>query len=198
MAQLLPSSGHGNGREAQAVLALGPFGLTLFLVSLGVLFLGGLAAYALVRARAPAWPPPAVPPLPQGLWISTGLLVAASGAIEVAARAVRAHRPVAIRAGLAGALACALAFLASQTVCWLRFVFAQPAVSPYGRLFLFLTGLHAAHVVGGVVPVVIFAVDARAERLPAPTDFRVRACATYWHFLAAVWAALFSLLLWSR
>jgi cytochrome c oxidase subunit 3 len=195
------SLGSGNGHDAlvptkeNPAPGAGPFGLALFLVSLAILFLVSLIAYAILRARAVAWPPPGLPPLPHGLWVSTAILALAGGAMETSARASRAHRPERLKVALAASLGLGLAFLVSQTVCWVRFVLAAPAVTLYGWLFFFLTGLHAAHVLGGLVPLVVLTVNAWHDRIAPPGSFGVRACATYWHFLGAVWLALFGTLL---
>jgi len=159
-----------------------------------MLFLGSLVAYAVVRLRAAEWPPPGLPPLPAGLLVSTVLLALASVALEVAARAGPTGPGSRRRVALATSLGLAFAFLASQTVCWIGFVRGSPAVTLYGWLFLFLTGLHAAHVIGGIVPLVILTVKAFHGLVPAGGGGGVRACATYWHFLALVWVALYGML----
>ena len=171
-------------------------GLALFLVSLGALFVGSLVAYAVVRARAEVWPPPDLPPLPGLLWLSTALLAAVSLALEIAARSRRPFRPDRLRASLATSLALALGFLGSQIVVWILFVRATPGVSLYGWLLLFLTVLHAAHVLGGLVPLVILTVRA-SHGLVGPGGHDVRSCATYWHFLGAVWIVLYGMLILS-
>ncbi|MFN8177186.1 MAG: cytochrome c oxidase subunit 3 [bacterium] len=195
------SVGSGNGHDAlvptkeNPAPGAGPFGLAIFLVSLAILFLVSLIAYGILRARAGTWPPPGLPPLPHALWVSTAILALAGVAMETSARAARAHRPERLKIGLAASLALGLAFLVSQTVCWVRYVLAGPAVTLYGWLFFFLTGLHAAHVLGGLVPLVVLTVNAWHDRIAPPGSSGIRLCATYWHFLGVVWVALYGMLL---
>jgi heme/copper-type cytochrome/quinol oxidase subunit 3 len=54
-----------------------------------------------------------------------------------------------------------------------------------------MTGLHALHVLGGVVVNVVILVAA-AESLKRP--YRVELAGLYWHFVDLVWIFLFPLL----
>lgn len=196
--------GHGNGKHAppgptkeNPAPGSEPFGLALFLLTLAVLFAGSLVAYAVIRSRAPEWPPPGLPPVPSGLWASTALLAAASVALEAAVRSLNPLRATRLRAALGASLGLGLAFLVSQAVCTVQFVQGMTAPTLYAWLVLFLTGLHAAHVIGGLVPLVITTVKAYHGLIPPPgaRGGDIRATAVYWHFLGVVWLTLFGVLL---
>jgi cytochrome c oxidase subunit 3 len=171
--------------------------MKLFLVSLGVLFAASLAAYALVRWQAPAWPPPDAPALPAGLWFSTLLIIVASVTIQRALTAARRDRRGALVRDLALTAAIGLAFLILQGFNWLalyRRIAAAP-LPPTARLFPFtfymLTALHALHVLGGLVHLEIVLVRARRGRYTARHHAGVEYAAMYWHFLDAVWIIMF-------
>ena len=89
-----------------------------------------------------------------------------------------------------------VAFLASQTVNWFALVAAKLTAKTnlYGFTFYMLTGLHAAHVVGGVIPLGVVTVRAWRGRYSSSFHPGVRYCGIYWHFLAAVWLVLFIML----
>ena len=53
-----------------------------------------------------------------------------------------------------------------------------------------LTGLHAIHVIGGVVSLLVVALRAYRERYSATEYMGVRLVTLYWHFLGAVWLVL--------
>jgi cytochrome c oxidase subunit 3 len=192
-------NGHGHGPVAtkdRPAPGAGAFGMGLFLVSLGVLFIAGIVAYAIVRSRAGAWPPPGTPPLPQVLWLSTALIVAGSVAMQWALTCVRANALLRFRIAISLTLALGLAFLASQTAAWIHLVEARSTVrsSLYGYLFYFMTGVHALHVLGGIVPLVVITVNAFYGRYTALSYAAVRFCTMYWHVLGVVWLVLFWML----
>ena len=165
-----------------------------------MLFLGGGVAWLAVGSAAGQWPPPGAPALPGGLAVSTGFLAIASALLEVAVRAVRRGRVLLLRMLLIGTVATAVAFLISQAVCWFRFLTPAGLADSglYGWLFYFLTGLHALHVVGGLVPLAVITVNAHYDRLPPRRATGVRHVARYWHFLGLVWLGLYGLFLTAR
>ncbi len=191
--------------------------MTVFLVSLGMLFSATVIGYLTIRFRARVWPPPGMPHLPLGLAVSTIVIIVASITGQRALRAAREDRAAAVRRGLAVTLGLGVLFLVCQVVNWAQLL---PAVrtmgvralsGPAGRvaapiahdptprqfafLFYTLTGLHALHVLGGLV-----ALSLTARRAWAGWDWsaqlrRVRHTVVYWHFLAAVWLVLYAALL---
>ena len=59
-------------------------------------------------------------------------------------------------------------------------------------MFYALTGLHAVHVLGGLVPLAIVTVAAYQGMYGRKKHAAVRYTAIYWHFLAVVWCAVFT------
>ena len=57
-----------------------------------------------------------------------------------------------------------------------------------------ITGLHGLHILGGMVALVRTARLVRAEPVVSPRlRLSVELCATYWHFMLAVWLVLLAL-----
>src|SRR5581483_6788637 len=80
-----------------------------------------------------------------------------------------------------------MGFLAAQITAW-RELMKQGvflAKSPHSSFFYIFTGLHAAHLVGGLVAlfVVLLAKSKRRELVDVSTY--------YWHFLGVLWLVLF-------
>ena len=177
----------------------GVFGMWLFLVTLGVLFVATILAYLVVRLNPdPAEPflPEDAPALPRTLLVSTFALVLASGAMHATVRAARAGRARAVARAAGVSLALAVAFLALQGWAWLELWRQQLRIqdSLYAWTFYVLTGLHAAHVIGGLVPLAVVWLRARRGRYADGRADGVVYCAMYWHFLDAVWLALYATL----
>jgi cytochrome c oxidase subunit 3 len=170
----------------------GRMGMWLFLASLGVLFTACLVGYLVVRLRAPEWPPPGSPSLPIGIWASTAVLIVLSALMILAERAAeRGRRETATRM-LTASLILAIAFLGSQVANWMRL--AADGVMPHQSLFVFgfyiLTFLHAAHVFGGLVPLILVTLRTRAGKYMYGASEGVHLVAMYWHFLGITWLAI--------
>lgn len=167
---------------------VGAFGLQLLLVALAVLFAATLIATWFFRDAAAQWGT-AVPSLPLGLFLTSGVLVILSWLVESAARA--AAKPARAASLLALGGLCALIFLAGQAWNWMALLGSQPQggrPSFYEFNFYLLTLLHALHVVGGLVFLAFAWNSARLASRTAPAILRHNA--VYWHFLAIVWLVI--------
>jgi cytochrome c oxidase subunit 3 len=169
----------------------------LLLASLGMLFGASLVGFLVLRLRAEQWPPAGTPPLPGGLWVSTGLLIVLSLALVMAVRAARAGRTSVLDRMLGVSVLLAVAFLVAQISNWMRM--AAHSVLPDQSLFVWffylLTILHAAHVLFGLVPLLLVTVRARAGRYTADDSETIHLVGMYWHFLLVTWVAIIVVLL---
>jgi cytochrome c oxidase subunit 3 len=128
--------------------------------------------------------------LPLTLWLSTGIIVASSVPFEAARRVYRRGNNR-LAARLFVVTACLGAgFLASQVTAWRELVRegAYMSQNPHSSFFYLFTGLHAAHLVGGLVMllVILFRKYPRREL--------VDVVVYYWHFLGVLWLVLFGVL----
>ncbi len=191
------ASGRLRATKERPLPEAAPLGLALFLGSLGVLFVGLVVAVVLVRFRVEDWRPEQAGGLPWPVWASTALLVVVSLALHRAVGAARAGGTAGVRGGLLVAAAAAGLFLGSQALAWADLQ-ARWGGGDVGALRVFtfhaLTGTHAAHVVGGLVPLAVAARRAFRGRYGPDDHGGLRLLATYWHFLDAVWLALLGVL----
>ncbi len=172
----------------------GRFGMAIFLISLSILFAASIIGYLVVRMRAQLWRTTNLPPLPSGLWLSTGILVACSVVIHYALVQTRRNNLGAARKFLLAASVLGTGFLVNQFVNWLALTAAQmppTARNLYAFTFYMLTGLHAAHVIGGLVQLGV--VTRRSFRGAYTAQYHpgITYAAMYWHFLDAVWVVMF-------
>jgi cytochrome c oxidase subunit 3 len=133
---------------------------------------------------------------PWPLWFNTALLLLSSGALQWAASAVKRGDLQATRRGVATATFFALAFLAGQLWVW-QMLTAQGylvAANPANSFFYLITGLHGAHLSGGLIALAVPAVRLARGAPPARLRGALELCSVYWHFLFAVWLAMFALL----
>jgi cytochrome c oxidase subunit III len=167
--------------------------LGVFLAVIGSLFALFFLAYSM-RMHMADW---RSLPAPKLLWLNTGVLVLASIALQWTSVAARRERMEDVKLGLVAGGISSLAFLAGQLLAWQQLTQAGffLAGNPANTFFYLLTAVHGLHLLGGLIALgrtaskVWRGFDASAIRLS------VELCATYWHFLLAVWVVLFSTLL---
>ena len=174
--------------DASPVLpSAGRIGLRVFMAVVTALFSLLILAYAM-RMREPDWMPV---PHPMLFWWNTGALVLASVAMAMARR-TDARQTIWLLAG--GALAALFVF--GQWTAWQQLSANGEGVAanPSNSFLYVFTGLHAAHVIGGLIVLAV-----TVARLRGHVDRAQRAvalCATYWHFLLAVWLVLMAVMWW--
>jgi len=174
----------------------GVFGMALFIASLTVLFIASVVIYLIVRTRSEAWPPPGAPRIPPLLIVNTIILLISSATMHTANSGIKTGRTGALKFGLTATTALGLAFLAGQAVVWHRLIALglPPGSNLYAFSFYWLTGLHAAHVIGGIALMLVVTRAAFLGRYSKINHPGVTYAAMYWHFLDAVWIALFLLI----
>ena len=188
------------GETGTRVPGVGVLGLSLFIASLTMVFGAAVVAYFVVRSRASEWPPPGTAELPAGLWLSTAFLLGVSLAIQSALGAIRRGAGPAFRRWLVAAFGLATAFLLSQAWNWQQFQLTDTRFDShlFGFTFYMLTGLHAAHVIGGWIALLFVVLRSRWDFYSRAGHQGVRLCAIYWHYLDVVWLILFALLIVPR
>ena len=169
------------------------FGLWLFLIALAILFAAALLAMLAIRLETSDWPDD-LPPLPAMLWWSTGVLLASTATIQVAVWMQRRQRGKTVARLLAVGLALSIVFLVLQTLAWFDWVssFNEAVRSrEVHRMaqtgFLVLTGLHGAHIIGGLIPLALVVWYAAVRGVSTAA---LQSVSIYWHFLDVVWIIL--------
>jgi len=165
--------------------------------TLSMFFGASVVGYLITRHQNAVWKTETMPALPVGLIASSILIASLSVSMHYALRAVRQNRFDALQRGLSVALLLGGAFVIGQVNNW-RSMYAATA-APDGRTlyaftFYMLTGLHAAHVIGGFVPLSIVLGKARRREYSSSNHEGVKLCAQYWDYLGIVWSILLAVL----
>lgn len=190
--------------DDEARFRAGRIGMWLFLASLAMLFAASLVGFVVLRIQLRDVWPQDMPPLPGMMVLSTAVLVASSGPMVGASWAAKWDMSGALRVALLVTLLFGLAFLFMQALAWRDWLplmaerLGQTAGARDHRYalasFFILTGLHAAHVIGGLVFLIMAL--ANAFRFTAGRNRAlVNHVALYWHFLDGVWLVLYATLL---
>ena len=172
-------------------------GVWLFLLMLSIFFASSIllfVLYVVLRLSPEAGSRPDAFYLPRSFVPSTILLVGVSGALEWSLQAARGNNSNGVRVASIAALVMGLLFMAIQSEGMYQLVTAASEArslrnSLYALTFV-LAFLHALHVVGGVVGLVITAFNANRDKYDRERNFALRFCTLYWHFLDVVWIML--------
>lgn len=181
-APVYESSGNPTGRLA----------MWWFLASEIVIFGGLVFTYLLFLWRYPEWTEEAAHTLAFAGAFNTFVLLTSSYFVVLAHDASH-HGKYRKAAGLlALTIAGGFVFLGVKAYEYAHEIQAGfvPARSVFWSFYYTMTGLHALHVIGGMVAMVIVALAVRKGQNPQ----RVEYVGIYWHFVDVVWIFLFPLL----
>jgi len=165
--------------------------------TLSMLFGASVVGYLITRSQNDVWKTASMPGLPLGLVASSVLLAALSGAMHVALRAVRQNRFERLQRALSVALLLGLAFVVGQAENWRSMyaaAIATDARTLYAFTFYMLTGLHALHVIGGFVPLLVVLGKAKRREYSSSNHEGVKLCLQYWDYLGVIWLILLGVL----
>jgi cytochrome c oxidase subunit III len=175
-------------------------GLGFFLAVATALFALTVCAY-FMRMMAADWRTFVFPSV---LWLNTGMLIASDLAMRSARTSARRAQMDRVRVGLAVAGLFSFGFLAGQVWAWQQLnasgYFAGSATgnvaaaSPANSFFYLFTGLHGAHVLGGLWVWATTAARAWRSTEVARVRASVELCTVYWRYLLLVWLVLLALL----
>ncbi|MDA0333946.1 MAG: cytochrome c oxidase subunit 3 [bacterium] len=178
-----------------APTAAGRMGLRLFLLSLAVFFAAGMVAFVASRLMRPTDGVAAIA-VPASLWLSTLLLLLSGIAVERSARYARRARIQETGRWLLVSLSVAMLFAGAQSVGMAELLQAHH-LSLTTRVIIGLDGLafgliliHALHVLGGMVLLIVLCVRTATGGLSLLHLPTVRSVASYWHFLEFVWLVM--------
>lgn len=175
---------NGTGR-----LSTGWWGMLCLIATDGILFAYLIFSYAYLGVQSPGeWPPGGAPALRLAL-PNTILLLASSVVLEIGSRRYKSGRnrstvPVLLLTALMGAL-----FVFVQVREWGNEPFGFTE-SSYSSIYFTLTGFHLAHVLAGIIALLVLAFWAFERRL-VRGGLHLQLGRMYWHFVDAVWLVVF-------
>lgn len=173
----------------------GKIGVWWFLASEITVFGGLITSYIVVRLGSSGWHEAAAHVnFPLGL-INTFVLLTSSLTMVLAFAAVEGGNPKRLRTSLWLTILLGLVFLGIKGVEYAGEIGAgfTPSAGIFWSFYYGMTGLHALHVLGGVVVNLILLIATLGDFL-RPNEHRVELAGLYWHFVDIVWIFLFPLL----
>lgn len=170
-------------------------GTWLFLATEVMLFGGLFSAYIILRVGAPTWPKAdEILNVPLAT-VNTMVLIFSSVTMVMAWASLKLKRLGRFRLFMGLTILCAFIFLGIKFVEYTtKFHHGHfPWTDNFFGVYFTLTGLHALHIVGGIIVNSYFFLVAGREWKNRPIMFtnRIENAGLYWHFVDLVWIFLF-------
>ena len=166
--------------------------MVIVILNESVVFASLLASYFYIHFNSVLWPPQGVkrPELVLSS-INTLILISSSLVLLWAAAGLRQENVGRFRIGLAITFLMGILFLGFQLYEYTRLDFL-PQEHAYGSLFWSITGLHALHVLAGLLMLAYLQVRAAFGHFTAKRHQAVENISLYWHFVDVVWILIFA------
>ncbi|WP_181305924.1 cytochrome c oxidase subunit 3 [Rufibacter sp. XAAS-G3-1] len=168
------------------------FMLILLIVSIVMMFAAFTSAY-IVRREEGNW---LEFDLPWILLLNTVVLVLSSIFMQWAYVSAKRDNLKNLKIALVLTILAGTAFLIGQWQGWGELVrnnvfFGGSTANPSGSFLYVLTGVHAFHLVTGLIFLIIVVISALSYKVHSRNLTRIELCTIYWHFLGALWIYLY-------
>jgi cytochrome c oxidase subunit 3 len=178
-------------RGAKSEISGPVMGMILFVASEAMFFAAFFGGFFTIKANEPVWPPPGIHLEVGVATILTVILVASSVCVQIAIRSTRAGAMRRATVWLGVTIGLGIAFLALQAYDYSQLGFGLKD-GVFGTLFYVMTGIHMAHVVGGVVFLALVFGQLVRGGVSREHHDPLAAGAIYWDFVDVVWLCLFT------
>ncbi len=170
--------------------------LWISMVSMVMMFAGLTSGY-IVRQAEGNW---FQFELPLVFYVSTAFILMSSFSMQWAMKGVKRGQGGQLRTGLIITLGLGLAFTFTQFAAWSKLVDMGVYFTgnPSGSFLYVLTALHLAHVVGGILFLMVVTARSIQGKYNKENHLPVELCTIFWHFLDGLWIYLFFFLTYIR
>jgi cytochrome c oxidase subunit 3 len=128
-------------------------------------------------------------------WFASICLLSSSITVHFAVHELRLNRVARSVWWLAGTVLLGSIFLAATAIEWYDLIFhygLTVRTNLFGTTFYSLVGLHASHVIVGLIMLGVALIFAIAGKVTAHHAERLEVLSIYWHFVDAVWVVVFT------
>jgi len=167
-----------------------PHKFTLWVAIGSILMMfAGLTSAFIVKSNQTSWVPVTIPKV---FWVSTAVIMMSSITVQLALRSFKQREMGKYRALIGVTLLLGTAFVFLQ---WLGFrdLWEQQITfkgSGAGQFLYVIFGLHAIHVIGGIIVLIVMFIKAFVGKTKLYSSVPVEVAATYWHFVDLLWVYL--------
>lgn len=173
--------------------ARGPVAMLSLIIGESAIFTIFVVAYLYYLGKSLHGPTPAQ--ILEVPWLNSICLLSSSLTIWRSERAIAVGRIGRFVAWWMATIALGLIFLAGTATEWRKLIYRDGLTihtNLFGTTFYSLVGLHATHVVVGLLMLTIVLAIALTGKVKVEHAEKVKVLALYWHFVDAVWVVVFT------
>jgi len=165
------------------------FTLWVAIASIIMMFAGLTSAY-IVKGSMPGWVSVTMPKL---FYISTAVMLLSSFTMQMAVKSFRERNMRLYRSYITATTILGATFVLMQIIAFKQLYAAGVKMegSSAGQFLYIIFGLHAIHVIGGVIALLVMFLRAFTAKYRSYSPVPVEVAATYWHFVDLLWVYLF-------
>jgi cytochrome c oxidase subunit 3 len=160
-----------------------------------MMFAGLTSAY-IVKGEQPGWTTVVVPKI---FYYSTAVMLISSLTMQVALKSFKERNMKQYRTLLTITAVLGIAFIGMQVIGFKNLFESGVKLeggSGAAQFLYIIFGLHALHVLGGAVALLIMFFKAFSAKIRSYNTVPVEVVSTYWHFVDLLWIYLFVFFLW--
>ena len=183
------------GIAPERTLSPGQWGIVSFLVAEVALFSTLIVTYTFYLGKDVVGPTPAEALSLKLVLFTTACLLSSSGTIHVAEKTLHGGNQGGFLLWWAATIALGVVFLGGTAFEWHDLIYRHHLTMSrnlFGTTYYTLVGLHALHVTGGVIVMLIVFGLALRRQVTAANGAGVGLVAWYWHFVDGVWVVVFT------
>lgn len=196
--KIKPSPNYKSELKAAQQKASKPL-LWVGIVSIVMLFAGLTSAYV-VRADNGNW---LIFNMPDIFFVSTAVIIASSITLFIGLQMAKKNNNKGVVFSVLTTFILGIIFTYCQFAGWNELtakgvVFAGKYANASGSFLYVLTGLHLAHLFGGLISLLVTLINSLRRKYNAENTLGLELCSIYWHFLDILWVYLFLFLYYIR
>jgi|SRR6516225_4315551 len=170
------------------------FTLWVAIGSIIMMFAGLTSAY-IVKRDQPGWTTFEVP---RAFWFSTTVMLLSSLTMQAAIKSFKERQMKKYRNLIMATVGLGILFIILQLMGFIQIWNSGITMrgSGAGQFLYVIAGLHALHVLGGLIVLTVMFLKAFSARIRSYNSVPVEIVGTYWHFVDILWIYLFIFFLW--
>ncbi len=154
-----------------------------------IMMFAGLTSAYIVKSSQASWQTIEVPAI---FWYSTAVILLSSLTMQMSLRAFKDREMNKYRGLIAATVFLGVAFVGLQ---WIGFTQLWNSGvnfkgSGAGQFLYVIAGLHALHVLGGIIALLVMFIKAFFGKTKTYSSVGLEVAATYWHFVDVLWVYL--------